>query len=62
MSVEGRSIWTVFDAPDYDTEGFDALGAAFEAQRDVAVVSLGAAACRLFSMREAVDFASTWAL
>jgi len=48
--------WIAFDAPDWDTSGFDALGAAFEATSSVACDNVGMANCRLFSIRSAVDF------
>jgi aminoglycoside 3-N-acetyltransferase len=48
--------WVAFDAPDWDTSRFEALGAAFEATSSVAFGNVGMADCRLFSIRSAVDF------
>jgi len=56
MTIDGARTWVAFEAPDYDTEAFDNMGAQFEAQGSVAVVKIGAAECRLFPIRAAVDF------
>jgi aminoglycoside 3-N-acetyltransferase len=56
MMIEGVRTWVAFEAPDYDTEAFDDIGAEFEARSGVRVVKIGAADCRLFQIRAAVDF------
>lgn len=58
--VEGVRQWVKFESLAYETEAFGRLGEAFEAAREVAIGRIGGATCRLFSVREAVDFAETW--
>jgi aminoglycoside 3-N-acetyltransferase len=36
MLVDGIAQWVAFDAPDYDTAGYEAIGAAFEVEEPVA--------------------------
>ena len=57
MMVEGVRTWVTFEAPDYDTEPFEALGAEFETTGCVTVAEIGAAECRLFPLCAASDFA-----
>jgi len=57
MLVDGAARWVAFDAPDYDTGGYEAIGAAFEMEEPVARGVVGMAESRLFSLRAAVDFA-----
>lgn len=58
--VGGQRIWVEFDAPDYATDRFAAIGAAFEAEGGVSRLQIGAADCRLFPIKAAVDFAAAW--
>jgi len=59
--LNNRRAWVTFAAPDYDTDPFADLGARFEAQSEVMAARIGAAECRLFSIRAAVKFAEAWA-
>ena len=59
--LNSRRTWVTFSAPDYDTDPFADLGTIFEAQREVMAARIGAAECRLFSIRAAVNFAEAWA-
>lgn len=59
--LNSRRTWVTFSAPDYDTDPFADLGTRFEAQREVMAARIGAAECRLFSIRAAVNFAEAWA-
>ncbi|MFE9409082.1 aminoglycoside N(3)-acetyltransferase [Streptomyces sp. NPDC006704] len=55
----GRQWLTVRDT-DLDSECFGALGTDFERDTDVARGTVGAAACRLFPVRDAVAYARRW--
>ncbi len=52
--------WIWFSDYDYDSSDFDRLGAAFEAAHAVRTGKVGQGECRLFSLKEAVDFSKTW--
>jgi aminoglycoside 3-N-acetyltransferase len=56
----GVREWLWFEDCAYDTDDFEALGEAFEKQNKVLKDLVGNAECRLFSFREAVDFAKEW--
>lgn len=54
----GKAIWKWFYDTDFDSDRFPAVGAAFEAQTTfVKVGQIGQAECRLFPMREVIEFA-----
>ena len=57
---DGKSAWVKFDSIDYDDEGFDACGAAFEKTGKSHKGKVGNADCYMFPTRIAVDFAKTW--
>jgi aminoglycoside 3-N-acetyltransferase len=56
----GRRIWKVYNDIDLDTEPFETIGAAFEAEGSVTVGKVGSVEARLFPQRAAVDFAEAW--
>jgi aminoglycoside 3-N-acetyltransferase len=56
----GRRIWKVYNDIDLDTEPFETIGAAFEAEGSVTVGKVGSAEALLFPQRAAVDFAEAW--
>ncbi len=61
MIVRGGRRWISFTAPNFQGEDFGGLGSAFEqSSRSVSAGKVGEAACRLFHMRAAVDFAVGW--
>ena len=61
VSEQGRSVWREFDDVDeMGNEWLLELGEAFESARDVTVGIVGSAEARLFSQRQAVDFAIGW--
>ncbi len=61
MMVDGVRQWVSFTGARYDDDDFEALGAAFETQSEtIQVGQVGQAHSRLFSLREAVDFAQNW--
>lgn len=49
-----------YEDVDTNSSVFEQLGSDFEAAEPVAVAPIGAAQCRLFSFRKAVDFAVAW--
>ncbi len=60
MITDGKRQWISFEDFDYDSDDFDKLGADFEKVNFISVNKIGNAECRLFSMKQAVDFAKTW--
>jgi aminoglycoside 3-N-acetyltransferase len=57
---KGRRKWITYRELDYESEDFANLGEAFEKTYSVRKAVLGNAECRVFSLREAVDFAGEW--
>lgn len=61
MIVGGARRWVSFTAPNFQGDDFEQLGSDFErASQTVLAGKVGEAACRLFRMRAAVDFAVEW--
>ncbi|GKU24416.1 aminoglycoside N(3)-acetyltransferase [Clostridium folliculivorans] len=56
----GERCWKWFEDYAYDIEGFELIGKEFEEKCSVQVGKIGNADCRLFDMKEAVDFAKDW--
>ena len=56
----GRRLWKSYTDIVFDVESFPAIGEAFERAGKVRVGKVGSAEARLFSQREAVDFAERW--
>jgi aminoglycoside 3-N-acetyltransferase len=56
----GQRVWKVYRDIDLDTEPFETIGAAFEAEGSVRVDKVGSAETRFFPQRAAVDFAEAW--
>jgi len=57
---DGQRIWKWFEDFHYDSEDFTQIGEQFEKHSSVVVGEVGNAACRLFNLKEAVDFARQW--
>lgn len=62
MMVENKRSWKWFDDYEYNSDDFSELGKAFEGRHKVTKKNVGNAECRLFSLREAVDFSKEWLL
>lgn len=60
VMVDGRRKWKVFRDYDYESGDFGELGEAFELENPSLKGNVGNAQCRLFDMKEAVDFATVW--
>ncbi|HSP47390.1 MAG TPA: AAC(3) family N-acetyltransferase, partial [Clostridiaceae bacterium] len=60
LLVEGRRKWKVFRDYDYESGDFGELGEAFELKNPSRKGMVGNAECRIFDMKEAVDFATVW--
>jgi len=56
----GQRVWRWFEDFHYDSEDFNQLGEQFEEQSGVVVGNVGNAECRLFHIKDAVDFAKRW--
>ena len=56
---QGKALVSYEDV-DTNSSVFGQIGRAFEANRDVQTEQIGAATCKLFSFRSAVDFAVDW--
>lgn len=52
--------WKYLDYYAYDTEDFELLGKAFEENFNVQTAKIGNAECKLFYIKDAVDFAKEW--
>lgn len=57
---DGKQVWKVYQDIEIDTDRFEAIGADFEKAHDIVMGKVGLAPCKLFRMREAVDFAEEW--
>lgn len=60
MMEEGVRVWKEFEDFDYDSSDFGHLGQDFEIEHTVKRGKVGNAQCRLFDMRQGVDFAKVW--
>lgn len=56
----GERVWKWFDDYAYDADDFDLLGEAFEENCNVNKGTIGNAECKLFELRDAVDFSKIW--
>lgn len=56
----GYRVWKYFDDFSYSTDDFWLLGKHFEESGGVRMGKIGNACCRLFKIRDAVDFAIPW--
>lgn len=59
---KGERVWKWFDDYEYNSDDFLELGKAFESKYKVRKKLVGNAECRLFSLKEAVDFSKEWLL
>ena len=57
---KGERFWKWFDDYEYDSEDFPLLGRKFEKNYRVQKGKIGNAECKLFEMRDGVDFAKSW--
>jgi aminoglycoside 3-N-acetyltransferase len=62
MLDDGQRVWKWFTDFAYDSEDFEQIGLLFDEQRHVQKETIGSAECRIFAIREAVDFARKWLL
>jgi Aminoglycoside N3''-acetyltransferase len=56
----GERVWRWFEDYAYDADDFNQIGREMEGSLSVRKGTVGQAECRLFDMREAVDFAAQW--
>lgn len=58
---DGKREWVWFDEPDWNSDDFGAVGAAFEAETDLVVSgTIGRAASKIVPIRKLVDFAADY--
>lgn len=62
IMVENKRSWEWFDDFEYNSDDFPKLGKAFENRYKVINKIIGNAECKLFSLKEAVDFFKKWLL
>lgn len=60
ITKDGERVWAWFEDIELRADLFDELGSDFEREHPVTRGRVGSAETRLFSMREAVDFAVGW--
>jgi len=60
MKENGTREWKWFEDYDYDNEDFKKIGEAFEKEKIIGQGRIGNASCRLFDIKDAVDFAVKW--
>ncbi|WP_267459193.1 AAC(3) family N-acetyltransferase [Caproicibacter fermentans] len=60
IEENGRRKWIWFQDYDYNSDDFEKIGCDFEKNNDVCVGKVGNASCKLFHMKNAVDFAKRW--
>ncbi|WP_042461914.1 aminoglycoside N(3)-acetyltransferase [Neobacillus dielmonensis] len=58
--IEGERVWKGFEDLEFREELFEEIGKDFEQENKVVTNKVGSAHCRLFSLKEAVDFAEAW--
>ncbi|WP_251555502.1 aminoglycoside N(3)-acetyltransferase [Neobacillus muris] len=58
--MEGKRVWKEFKDLEFREELFDQLGEDFEREHALLSGNVGSADCRLFSLKEAVDYAEAW--
>ena len=56
----GQRVWKTYKDIEFAADSFAEIGKAFEKQGTVKVSNVGSAQSKLFSIREAVDFAVSW--
>lgn len=60
MIVEDKRVWKEYNDLEFREELFEEVGKAFEGKYDIKSGLVGSANSRLFSLKEAVDFAEKW--
>jgi aminoglycoside 3-N-acetyltransferase len=58
--INGKRVLHEYSDVDTDSSVFQAIGDAYETEMHIAQGTIGCAECRLFPIREAVDFALAW--
>jgi aminoglycoside 3-N-acetyltransferase len=60
MMENGERVWKWFEDINFNDEDFDKMGEDFEKVHTVRKGNIGNAVCRVFRIRDAVDFAQEW--
>lgn len=56
----GKRVWKTYNDIEFESDCFIEIGKTFEKQNKVTKAKVGSAVARLFSVRDAVDFALNW--
>ena len=60
MLDNGERVWRWFDDFEYNSDDFESIGKEFEDSQTVQKGKIGNAECKLFEMKNGVDFARDW--
>ena len=60
MILDRKAQWVWFDDYDYNDDDFEKIGRDFEKEHQVTEGKVGNAPCKLFSIRDGIDFATAW--
>lgn len=60
MIENGERVWKWFDDYIYDSDDFEAVGLNFEENHMIQKGSVGNAKCKLFNIKDGVDYARSW--
>lgn len=60
MLDKGKRVWKWFDDYDYNSDDFDLIGQKFEENSSVHKGKVANADCKLFDIKDGVDFAKSW--
>lgn len=58
--INGKTVWRKYKDLEFREDLFEEIGKSFEIESDMKSGKVGSANCRLFSLKEAVDFAEKW--
>ncbi|MCK1992051.1 AAC(3) family N-acetyltransferase [Peribacillus muralis] len=60
LLVEGERVWKEYQELEFREELFAEIGESYKTEHELKEGHVGSASCRLFSIKEAVDFAEKW--
>ncbi|MFC0562467.1 aminoglycoside N(3)-acetyltransferase [Halalkalibacter alkalisediminis] len=60
ISINGEKVWKEYDEIDFNEECFEGIGKDFEKEHAILKGKIGSAESRLFTLKQAVDFAERW--
>ena len=60
MLISGKRKWVWFDDHNYNDDDFEKIGKDLEKEHCVTEGAVGNAHCKIFSIRDGIDFATSW--